>query len=84
MPLKSGARTMESVRFLKLERNEPGNHEVLVDDRGETRKITAKVLVDASGQQSVLAKHSSVKEMEPVRKNISIWTYYQILQRCFC
>lgn len=74
---EKGARTMESVRFLKLERNEPGNHEVLVDDRGETRKITAKVLVDASGQQSVLAKHFSVKEMEPVRKNISIWTYYQ-------
>lgn len=78
-----GARTMESVRFLKLERNEPGNHEVLVDDRGKPRKVTAKVLVDASGQQSVLAKHFSIKEMEPIRKNISIWTYYQSSSEVF-
>ena len=80
---EKGARTMESVRFLKLERNEPGNHEVLVDDRGKTRKITAKILIDASGQQSVLAKHFSIKEMEPIRKNISIWTYYQSSSEVF-
>ena len=80
---EKGARTMESVRFLKLERNEPGNHEVLVDDKGESRKITAKVLIDASGQQSVLAKHFSIKEMEPIRKNISIWTYYHSSEEVF-
>ena len=78
-----GVRTMESVRFLRLERNEPGKHVVLVEDRGQTRKITAKVLIDASGQQAVLAKHFQIKEMEATRKNISIWTYYQTSDKVF-
>ncbi|MEC9096723.1 MAG: NAD(P)/FAD-dependent oxidoreductase [Planctomycetota bacterium] len=78
-----GVRTMESVRFLSLERNEPGKQVVLVEDRGQTRKITAKVLIDASGQQAVLAKHFQIKEMEAMRKNISIWTYYQTSDTVF-
>jgi len=78
-----GTRTMQSVRFLRLDRDEPGNHEVVVDDNGKIRRINAKVLIDASGQQSVLAKHFRIKNTEPNRKNVGIWTYYRAEKEVF-
>ena len=60
-----------------------GKHSVTVSINGQKRVINPHVVIDASGQQSVLANHFKIKQLEERRKNISIWTYYESANNSF-
>lgn len=80
---EKGVRTMEAVRFLQMDTLDTGKHSVTVSINGQKRVINPRVVIDASGQQSVLANHFKIKQLEERRKNISIWTYYESANHSF-
>lgn len=45
--------------------------------RDEVEEIRAPVVVDASGQQSVLAKRFGLRQFDQRLKNGAVWTYYR-------
>lgn len=47
------------------------------DASGETRRIDAKVVIDATGQQSFIANKLGLKEVNPDLKKAAIWGYYR-------
>jgi geranylgeranyl reductase family protein len=44
---------------------------------GESRTFTAKVVVDASGQSSLLSRQLGLRYVDPKLRNASIYTYYK-------
>jgi flavin-dependent dehydrogenase len=50
------------------------------DDSGE-RTIRAAVVVDASGQSSMIMDRFGLREWDPVLKKAALWTYWQGAQR---
>jgi flavin-dependent dehydrogenase len=44
---------------------------------GETREVTAKVVMDGSGQQSFIANKLGLREDIPNLKKAAIWSYYK-------
>ncbi|OYP28233.1 NAD(P)/FAD-dependent oxidoreductase [Rhodopirellula sp. MGV] len=48
---------------------------------GETKHIEAKVVVDATGQQSFIANKLGLKEVNPNLKKAAIWGYYRDAMR---
>ena len=42
-----------------------------------TRRIGAKVVIDATGQQSLIANRLGLKQINPDLKKAAIWTYYR-------
>ena len=48
---------------------------------GETRSVSARVVMDGSGQQSFVANKLGLKEDIPGLKKAAIWTYYKNAQR---
>lgn len=51
------------------------------DADGNQRDIPCQVVVDASGQSSLIARRLKLLEPDPVLKKGSVWTYYQGAQR---
>lgn len=49
----------------------------VMDEAGVTREIHADVVVDASGQSSMLASRLKLKEIDPLLKKGAIWTYFE-------
>lgn len=49
----------------------------ILDERGATREVHADVVVDASGQSTLLASKLRLRRPDPDLKKGSIWTYYQ-------
>jgi flavin-dependent dehydrogenase len=47
------------------------------DEAGQVGEMRADVIVDASGQSSVIANRLRLRQPDPVLKKASIWTYYQ-------
>jgi len=43
---------------------------------GESREISAKVIVDATGQRAMLADHLRIKEINPCLKHASFFTHF--------
>ncbi|MEM9365223.1 MAG: NAD(P)/FAD-dependent oxidoreductase [Planctomycetota bacterium] len=83
-----GADCFDETRLLEVhfsEQSEPEARKangITVKDRdGETRRIAAKVVVDATGQQSFLANKLGLKEINPDLKKAAIWTYYRDCKR---
>jgi len=50
---------------------------IVKDSSGQTRQIDAKVVIDGSGQQSVIANKLSLKEVNADLKKAAIWGYYR-------
>lgn len=50
---------------------------VAEDDRGERFEFNAKMVVDASGRDCVVAGKSKWRNRDPKLDKISIWTYYE-------
>ena len=48
---------------------------------GEERDVFAKVVIDASGQSSVLLDRLKLREWDPVLKKAAIWTYWKGAKR---
>ena len=51
------------------------------DDDGSVRKVRARVVVDASGENSLLMKRLGLRIWDPVLNKGAIWTYYEGAQR---
>ena len=43
----------------------------------ETFSKTARVVVDATGQQAVIANQLGLREFDTARRNAAVWTYYE-------
>jgi flavin-dependent dehydrogenase len=46
-------------------------------DSGDEREVRAKVVVDASGQGSMLMDRFGLREWDPVLKKAALWTYWK-------
>ncbi len=44
---------------------------------GRTEEVACQVVVDATGQSSIIANRLKLKESDPVLKNASLWTYFE-------
>ncbi len=53
----------------------------LIDENGITREVAADVVVDASGQSSLIASRLKLRVVDADLKKGSIWTYYEGAQR---
>jgi flavin-dependent dehydrogenase len=47
----------------------------------QTREIAARVVVDATGQQSIIANRLGIRKANPRLKNAAIWHYYRNARR---
>jgi flavin-dependent dehydrogenase len=50
-------------------------------ENGGEREVRAKVVVDASGQSSMLMDRLGLREWDPVLKKAALWTYWEGAQR---
>ncbi len=50
---------------------------VRIQDSDGEAEIRAKVVVDASGQSSLIAHRLKLREQDPVLKKATVWTYYE-------
>jgi flavin-dependent dehydrogenase len=49
----------------------------VLDEKGALREVRAKVVVDASGQSSMLANRFKLRVWDPVLKKGALWTYWE-------
>lgn len=49
----------------------------LMDEEGTVRDVRAKVVVDASGQSSMISNKFKLKVWDPVLKKGALWTYFK-------
>ncbi|HYT92417.1 MAG TPA: NAD(P)/FAD-dependent oxidoreductase, partial [Gemmataceae bacterium] len=49
----------------------------LVDEDGDEHEVRAKVVVDASGQSSMIMSRLGLREWDPVLKKAALWTYWE-------
>jgi flavin-dependent dehydrogenase len=47
------------------------------DENGQEREVHAAVIVDASGQSSMLMDRMNLREWDPVLKKAAVWTYWK-------
>jgi flavin-dependent dehydrogenase len=47
------------------------------EDECEEREVRAKVVVDASGQSSMIMDRMNLREWDPVLRKAALWTYWQ-------
>lgn len=47
------------------------------DESGEKREVHAKVVVDASGQSSMIMDRLNLREWDPELKKAALWTYWE-------
>jgi flavin-dependent dehydrogenase len=48
---------------------------------GQKRTVAAQVIIDASGQQSIIGARLGVRKTHPRLKKMAIWTYYKNAER---
>jgi flavin-dependent dehydrogenase len=51
------------------------------DERGGVREVTADVVVDASGQGSMIMSRLGLRDWDPVLKKAAIWSYWKDAER---
>jgi len=79
---KRGANCLDQTRVTDITIKENPPHNVaIVDANGKKQALSASVVVDATGQQSMLANRLNLKEVNPDLKKSAIWTYYQGAKR---
>lgn len=75
---EKGATCLDQTRVLDIELREQGPHRVKIRDRdGFEHVVEAKVVVDATGQQAMLANRMQVKVVDPELKKSAIWGYFR-------
>ncbi|GIW81617.1 MAG: alkylhalidase [Gemmatales bacterium] len=79
---KHGAEVVEGTRVLDVLFADDRAYGVRVQNPdGSKEDIIAKVVVDASGQSSLIAQRLQLRQPDPVLRKASIWTYYTGAQR---
>ncbi|PQO25108.1 NAD(P)/FAD-dependent oxidoreductase [Blastopirellula marina] len=77
-----GVKTHEGVRVLDvLFDGDRATGIQIMDENGEKQEVYADVVVDASGQSSLLLNKLKLKVPDPSLNKGSIWTYYQGAKR---
>ncbi len=73
-----GVKVHEGARILEVlwEGNRACGVVVQTDD-GTTHRVTADVVVDASGQSSMIMSRLNLREWDPVLKKAAVWTYWK-------
>ena len=49
----------------------------VVDETGQERTVRAPVVVDASGQSSLIMSRLGLREWDPVLNKAALWTYFE-------
>lgn len=79
---EKGADCFDETRVTKIEFSKNGKHKIeLIDREGQTREVIAKVVVDATGQQSMIANKLQIKDVNPELKKAAIWSYFEGAKR---
>ena len=79
---KNGTACMDETRVMDVQFNNNGIHSVIVrDQNGKDRTLKTRVVVDATGQQAMLANRMGTREIDPDLKKAAIWTYFRGAQR---
>lgn len=72
-----GATCSDQTRVLDIDIRKKSPHRVtLQTDGGKQHDITAKVIIDASGQSTMLANRLELKEYYPDLRKAAIWGYF--------
>jgi geranylgeranyl reductase family protein len=79
---EKGAETCDQTRVLDvlLEGDRATGVRLQTAD-GQTRTVRAQVVVDATGQQSLIANRLHLKHIDPQLRKVAIWGYYRKAQR---
>jgi flavin-dependent dehydrogenase len=73
-----GVQAHEGVRvFDVLFEGERATGVRLIDEHGQQRDIKAQVVIDASGQSSMIANRFKLRVMDPDLKKGALWTYWE-------
>lgn len=73
-----GATCVDKTRVLDIEIRPKGNHRLKLETaEGKEIDVTAKVIVDSSGQSALIANRLGLKEYYPDLKKAAIWTYFE-------
>ncbi|MEM9943131.1 MAG: NAD(P)/FAD-dependent oxidoreductase [Planctomycetota bacterium] len=77
-----GATCMDETRIVDIELSNKSNQRVTIQTAdGERSDVSAKVIVDASGQSSMIANRKKLKEYYPDLKKAAIWGYFEGAKR---
>jgi flavin-dependent dehydrogenase len=77
-----GATVADEVRVLDIDIRKSSPHKVTVKlPNGKEQEIAAKVIVDASGLQAMIANRLGLKENYPDLRKSAIWTYFEGAKR---
>jgi len=75
---ENGVEVHEGVRVLEvLYEGERAVGVSIVDEQGAAKKIYADVVVDASGQSTMIQDRFALREWDPVLKKAALWTYWK-------
>lgn len=73
-----GATCSDQTRVLDIDIRKKSPHKVTLQTQdGKEHDVTAKVIVDASGQSAMLAERLKLKEYYPHLKKAAIWGYFE-------
>ncbi len=77
-----GAECRESTRVLEILLDGDRAYGARIQTKGgEVEEVTARVVVDATGQQSLLANRLGLRQAIPGLRKASIWAYYRDARR---
>lgn len=73
-----GVRVHEGARILEvLWDGDRARGVVVQDEDGSTQEVTADVIVDASGQSSMIMSRLNLRVWDPILKKAAVWTYWK-------
>ena len=79
---EKGAECRDQTRVMQILFADDGPHRVeLQNADGSIETVTAKVVIDASGQQSLISNKLSMKDFDPELKKAAIWGYFKNARR---
>lgn len=77
-----GATVIDETRVLEIDLKNKGNHKITVQSAGgKPQEIATKVVIDASGQSSLIANRLDLKEYYDDLKKAAIWAYFDNAER---
>ena len=77
-----GATCSDQTRVLDIEIKKKGNHRLSLQTAdGKEHEVSAKVIIDASGQSTMIANRLGLKEYYPDLKKAAIWGYFEDAKR---
>lgn len=73
-----GATCTDETRVLDIDIRKKGPHKItLQNSEGKEHEVVAKVIIDSSGQSSMIANRLELKEYYPDLKKAAIWGYFE-------